>query len=136
MVRADVAPILAKDFVLLKIDQDRMTGGGDILAAERTAVGVDSQGGIPWIAFCDASGTIMAHSDTVDPKDPKQRLTNIGFPSEDFEIAQFVAMLNASRANITPADIEMLRKSLVDEHDKTEAARAKAKAAAGASGGQ
>ena len=41
MARPEIAPILAKDFVDLKIDQDRMTGGKEMVAAEMTRAGLD-----------------------------------------------------------------------------------------------
>ena len=130
MAQPAIASLLAKDFIDLKIDQDRMTGGADMLKAQRASVAAPEQG-IPWIAFCNADGKILAHSDATNPKG---ELANTGFPAEDFEIAHFVKMLESVRINLTPADIETLRLSLVAEHEKIEAARAKPKPAAAGAG--
>jgi hypothetical protein len=122
MARAEVAPVLAKEFVLLKIDQDRMVGGKEMLAAARKAVGLKEGGGIPWIIFYDADGRALANGDAADG--------NIGCPYKDEEIAHFVTMLDKARHKLTPDDIEGLRKSIVTMRTEDEAAQAKAKAAA------
>ena len=122
MARAEVAPVLAKEFVLLKIDEDRMVGGKEMLAAARKAAGLKESGGIPWIVFYDAEGKALANSDAAEG--------NIGCPYKDEEIAHFVTMLEKARSNLTPADIEGLRKSIVTMRTEDEAAREKAKAAA------
>lgn len=110
MAQPEVAELLAKDFVDLKIDTDRMLGGKEALA---TARGSD-KGGIPWFLFLDADGKVLADSNDAAGN-------NTGFPYADEEIAHFVTMLGKARVNLTPADIETLRKSLVASREADEA---------------
>jgi hypothetical protein len=107
MALKDVAPVLGKDFVTLKIDQDRMIGGNELL--QRFA---KVQGGIPWFVFIDADGRAIITSD-----DPSKG--NIGFPAQDSEIAHFKTMLRKVAKRITPEEIEALGKSLVAFRDVT-----------------
>jgi hypothetical protein len=100
-----VAPVLAKDFVALKIDTDRMTGGNAILKQYSA-----KQQGIPWFVFLDGDGKAI-----IDSTDPKKG--NIGFPASDVEIAWFKVMLEKVARRITRADIEMLQQSLVAFRD-------------------
>jgi thiol-disulfide isomerase/thioredoxin len=81
MDKAEPAALLAKGFVNTKIDVDRMTGGKEILAKYRP-----KDGGIPWFAFIDGDGKVVADSDAA-------KGGNIGFPSAKEELAHFAAML-------------------------------------------
>lgn len=100
MAREDIAPLLAKDFVDVKIDQDRMPGGKDLFARYNP-----KPGGIPWTAFIDPeTGKAVITSD--GPKG------NIGFPAAPEEIAHFVEMLKKSARKLTPADITAIETSL------------------------
>jgi len=101
MALKDVAPVLAKDFVDVRLDTDRMTGGQDVL--KRFA---KQAGGIPWFVFLDGDGKAIITSDDPDGG-------NVGFPTTDPEIAHFKRMLQKVATNITAAEIEMLEKSLV-----------------------
>ena len=101
MALKDVAPILAKDFVELRIDQERMAGGNDLLSRFNKR-----PGGIPWFVFLDGDGKPI-----IDSNDPGHG--NISFPAEDFEIAHFKVMLEKVAKRITPAEIDSLTKSLV-----------------------
>lgn len=101
MALKDVAAVLAKDFVDVKIDTDRMTGGEDV--RKRFA---RQPGGIPWFVFLDGNGKPIITSDDPDGG-------NIGFPTSDPEIAYFKRMIQKVAKNITASDIEMLEKSLV-----------------------
>jgi hypothetical protein len=105
MALKDIAPVLAKDFVTLKLDQDRMTGANDILKRYQSR-----SGGIPWFVFTDGDGKAVVTSD-----DPERG--NIGFPAQDFEIAHFKVMLAKVAKRITPDEIEALGKSLVGFRD-------------------
>lgn len=118
MAQPDVAPILAKDFVDLKIDTDRMVGGGDMAKQLRAKAGA-KDGGIPWFVLQAGDGAILATSDAKDG--------NIGFPVKDDEIAHFVGMLKAARRNLSDEDLETLRKSLVASREADEKKRAEAK---------
>lgn len=99
MARPEIAAILAKDFVDVKIDEDRTVGGKE-LEAKFGAGGK----GIPWFAFLDGEGRVVADSD--GPKG------NTGFPSEAHEVEHFGVMLKKACRNITAAEIETLLQSL------------------------
>ena len=105
MALKEVTPILAKDFVDLRIDTDRMTGGSELLKryAKREV-------GIPWFVFLDSDGRFLITS-----MDPEKG--NIGFPAQDFEIAHFKVMLEKVAKQITREDIDFLTKSLVAFRD-------------------
>jgi len=105
MALEDIAPVLAKDFVTLGIDTDRMTGGNDLFTRYSP-----KGGGIPWFVFLDGDGRAIITSD-----DPGKG--NIGFPAQDSEIAHFKVMLQKVRRNITLEEIEMLGRSLVAFRD-------------------
>lgn len=110
MAREDIAPLLAKDFIDIKIDIDRTTGGKELLAKYATTDKV----GIPWFVIVDANGKALAESSATSGKPD----TNIGFPAAEGEIAHFEAMLKKAAKNMTPADLEKIRKSLAEK--KTE----------------
>jgi hypothetical protein len=101
MASTDVARLLAKEFVSLKIDIDRMIGGKDLLTRY-----CPKEMGIPWFVFLDESGAALATSVTGDGK-------NVGFPWEDFEIAHFKVMLQKTAAHLSASDIEALNQSLI-----------------------
>jgi thiol:disulfide interchange protein len=112
MASPEVQPILAKEFVDLKIDTDRMTGGKEMLAKH-----VGSKGsGIPWFAFLDGDGKTLATSDPGGGG-------NIGFPAAEPEIAHFEKMLKNSTKNLSADDIAKLITSL-REAEKVRAAPA------------
>jgi len=99
MASPDVAAILAKAFVPLRLEADRMIGGKEIL--KRYQAG---EGGIPWFVFLDGDGKAVVTSD--GPKG------NVGFPAAPHEIAYFRTMLDRSRTVLTDADINALIASL------------------------
>ncbi|HYD00256.1 MAG TPA: DUF255 domain-containing protein [Phycisphaerales bacterium] len=82
MARAEPKPLLEKAFVDVKVDEDRMTGGKDLLAKYRGG----NKGGIPWFVFLDGDGKVVATSDAPGSG-------NVGFPAAKDEIAHFAAML-------------------------------------------
>lgn len=117
MASKDVAPVLAREFVDLKIDVDRMTGGKDVLARFRPG----EKAGIPWFALLDGAGNVLATSD--GPKG------NVGFPYEPFEIEHFGAMLAKSCKRLSSDETGALLRSLTENREKAERAKAeKAKA--------
>jgi thiol:disulfide interchange protein len=101
LARPEIASVLEKDFVVVKIDQDRMTGGKEMLASLRS----DKDGGIPWFAFLDADGNRIV--ECVNEKG------NIGFPAQPDEIAYFKSMLEKACVKMSKDDIAMITKSLV-----------------------
>lgn len=109
MATKDVAAILAKDFVDLKIDQDRMTGAKELEARFRAPVEPGKPGGgIPWFAFVDADGRKL-----VDCTMPNGAIT--GYPAEVAEVEHFAKMLESARVRMTPEDVAALKKSLDEE---------------------
>ncbi len=101
MARPEVASLLGKDFVDVKIDTDRMTGGGEMLKEWRGSDG----GGIPWFVFVGPDGKAIVTSDA-----PKAG--NVGFPYEEAEIAWFVEMLRKAKRTLSDADLDTLRATM------------------------
>jgi thioredoxin-related protein len=102
LAQPDVAAILDREFVLAKIDIDRMTGGKDVMEKYRPK---DSQsGGIPWYVILDSQGKSLATAD--GPKG------NIGYPLEPKEIDQFLAIMRGQGERIESHQIDQLRRSL------------------------
>jgi hypothetical protein len=99
MASPNVAPVLAKEFVSLKLEADRMVGGKEILKRYQA-----NEGGIPWFVFLDGDGTAVVTSD--GPKG------NVGFPAAPHEIAHFRAMLERAKRKLSDADIAALVASL------------------------
>src|SRR5262249_48867721 len=59
LARPEVAAILGKDFVEVKIDQDRMEGAKEVFARYNAS----GKGGIPWFVFLDPKGKTIITSD-------------------------------------------------------------------------
>jgi thiol:disulfide interchange protein len=116
MARPEVAALLAKEFVELKIDTDRTVGGKEAIAADRRAAGLAPEGGIPWFLFLDADGKQLATSEA-----PKG---NVGFPYEPPEVAWFASMLQTTSLHLTAADVDALKASLAAARKEIEAKRA------------
>lgn len=103
MAQPAVAAVMAKDFVDVKIDQDRMTGGKQLQAKYNK-----TPSGIPWFAIVDpATGDAISNSDAPETG-------NVGFPAEPHEIAHFVTMLQGAKKNMSDSDIAALKTSLED----------------------
>lgn len=81
MAREDVAAHLTKDFVLLKIDQDRTIGGKDI----KKRFPASEKSGIPWFAILEPSGEVVVTSNLTG--------RNVGCPWTDEEMATFGRIL-------------------------------------------
>lgn len=99
MAKPEVAAIMGKAFVDVKIDTDRMVGGQDVLA--KYAKG--KNGGIPWFVFLDGSGQAVI--------DSNGKKGNIGFPAQPEEIAHFGEMLKKT-GKLSDAEIATLLDSL------------------------
>ncbi|MGH7131692.1 MAG: thioredoxin family protein [Phycisphaerales bacterium] len=100
MAKPEIAAILDKNFVDVKIDIDRMTGGkGEMAKYCKT-----KNEGIPWFVFLSAEGATVATSD--GPKG------NVGFPAEAGEIAHFAEMLTKACPKMSEGDRKVLLDSL------------------------
>ena len=126
MARDAIATLLAKDFVDVKIDNDRMTGGKQVYEQQLAAAGQKASG-IPWFVFLDADGRILAHA--------TGSKGNVGFPYQPEEVEHFVTMLNAAKQKLSDADVALLRDSL-DANRLADEAKKKAKAAERESSGK
>jgi thiol-disulfide isomerase/thioredoxin len=103
LAQAAIAGILSKDYVLVKIDQQRMTGAQEVMAKIRKP---KQGGGIPWFAFLDKQGQVLITSSN-------KRGKNIGFPVDPkTEIPHFESMLRKTRSKITDQEIALVRQAL------------------------
>jgi thiol-disulfide isomerase/thioredoxin len=94
-----VAEILGRQFVDLKIDTDRMTGGQEMLDEFKAG-----QKGIPWFAFVDRDGKVVTDSDGPEG--------NVGYPVKPVEIAHFIGMLRKAATRLTPDQIGRIEAEL------------------------
>jgi uncharacterized protein YyaL (SSP411 family) len=111
LAREDMAPLLGREFVDVKVDLSRMTGAQEVLRRYNP----DASGGIPWFVFLDSRGKALATSD--GPRG------NIGYPALPEEIAHFVGMLRKAARKLGPAQIDEIEAALKAEGKKIEAAR-------------
>ncbi len=127
LARPEIHDIFARDFVVLKVDIDRMTKGKDVMKQYRT----DESGGIPWFTVLDSKGEKLATSDLLEGP-----VKNIGYPGSPKEIAAFMSLIEAQARRIEPGQIAQLRKELTAAGEKimadmnrlqAEAAKAKQK---------
>src|SRR5262245_63262983 len=79
--RPDVAPLLAREFVLLHVDTARTPGGRELHRKYPKA----RDQGVPWSVIHDGAGTELADSNGPEG--------NIGFPNTDPEIEAFLKIL-------------------------------------------
>jgi len=100
MVQDAVAALLKKDFVDIKIDQDRTIGGLELKNKYPNA----EKSGIPWFAALDPDGKLIASSTDSG--------ANTGFPDDDVEIAAFGEFLKKSAKTLTAVEIQKLLESL------------------------
>jgi thioredoxin-related protein len=117
LARPEVAAIIAKDFIDLKVDTDRMSGGQELLEQY-----CKKPGGIPWFVFLDAEGKAVVDSDSTQG--------NVGYPVEPHEIAHFIAMLKQSVRRADAAEIAKLQQTLETIAKEIKGARAATSAAA------
>ena len=105
LAEPDIAKIMAQDYILVKIDLDRMSG------ADAIDKRIRKKGrGIPWHAILDAEGKVLITSD--GPKG------NVGFPLRPDEIAHFIHMIKETSRNITPGRISTIQKTLSQQQKK------------------
>ncbi len=99
LAKPQIETILKKDYVSVKIDQDRMKGAKEVIQRIRKPT---EGAGIPWYAFLDKDGRILITSS-------KPGAGNIGFPADPkTEIPYFVQMLKTTRSKLTDADIDLI----------------------------
>ena len=98
--------MMAKDFVVLPIDTDRMAGGKAVAKDLRAS----EEGGIPWMVVLDAGGKKVVDSDGPEG--------NVGYPAEPAEIAWFAEMLGKAARRITREEIRTLEGVLKERAEK------------------
>ena len=102
MASKEVAALVAKEFVTLKIDEDRGIGAKDL---ELRLIGKTAQGSLPSFAFLDVDGKSLITSMRPDSG-------NIGHPGTPEEVAYFKKMLQTVKKNLTDDEINSLIQSL------------------------
>jgi thioredoxin-related protein len=112
LARADMMPLINREFVDVKLDLSRMMGADEILRRYHPG----KSGGIPWFVFLDSRGKALATSD--GPKG------NIGYPATPEEIEHFINMLKKTARKLEPAQIDQIETKLKEEGKKIMAARA------------
>ena len=100
MALQDVAALIAKDFVTVKLDLDRGIGAKEIKQRY-----INSEQGLPWFAFLDKDGKCLIDSTRPDGG-------NIGHPFKPEEVAHFKTMLLKVRKNLSDGDINLLIQSI------------------------
>lgn len=108
MALDDVATVLAKEFVTLKLDFDRAKGARDI---ETRLAGKEQ--GLPWFAFLGPDGQPVATS--TGPKG------NVGMPWQPHEVDHFETMLVKAKRHLSDAEIAALVASIREFRKKAEA---------------
>src|SRR5271166_5045167 len=107
LARPEISAILARDFVVLKVNVDRMTSGKDVMKKYRP----EKSGGIPWFTVLDAKGEKLATSDLLEGQ-------NIGYPATPKEINAFMSLIEGQARRIEPGQIAKLRKELETAGEK------------------
>ena len=102
MALPDVAPVLNKEFVIIKLDYDRGIGAKDI---EKRYI--DKDQGLPWFAFIDGDGKAIITSN----KQPGG--SNVGHPYQPDEVEHFKVMLQKAKKHLTDAEIDKLIESII-----------------------
>jgi RNA polymerase sigma factor (sigma-70 family) len=98
----DHSRTLEKDFVLVKLMSDLDSRVAEVVAELRGAAG-----GIPWHAFTEPDGKVLATSEGP--------LGNIGFPSSVEDVRHFRTMLERSARQLTAAEVADLIHSLAND---------------------
>lgn len=111
LAQPDIAAIMQRDFIDLKIDVDRMTGGKELLATYPHA----ANAGIPWMVVLDPAGKSIITSESTRG--------NVGYPVEPHEIEHFVKMLETATRRTTPEQIEHVERALKEAAEKIRSAR-------------
>jgi hypothetical protein len=99
MASKDVAPLIAKDFVTVRLDFDRAKGAKDIELRY-----ISKEQGLPWFVFLDGDGKAIITSTAAKG--------NIGHPSQPNEVEHFQTMLQKAKQHLTDEEIASLIASL------------------------
>lgn len=102
-----VAPVLAKDFVLCKVDTERTIGGQELLVRTRGEL----ETGIPWWAILGGDGAVVASSTTKSGG-------NLGCPWTPEEKTAFDAILAAHAPRISAEERAAVLARLGDDAKK------------------
>ncbi|MCA9320025.1 MAG: hypothetical protein KDB53_04785 [Planctomycetes bacterium] len=107
----DTAAAMAKDYVMIEIDVDRMAMGKHV--ADKLTGGQSK--GFPWTVILDGEGNQLVTSD--GPKG------NIGCPVTDEESSWFLEMIDRTRQHMSDADRAAIARDLATHATKINAAR-------------
>ncbi len=100
MATKDVAALLAKEFVIVKLDIERGIGAKEI---ERRFI--SGEPGLPWFAFLNIDGKCLTNSS-------RPSGNTIGHPFQSDDVAYFRTMLQTVKKHLTDQDISFLIQSL------------------------
>lgn len=101
LARNDVAEVLGRDFVVVKIDIDRNPGGQPML----DRLSDKKSDGLPFSVIVGSDGQVAAPGIDVEGQ-------NFGFPVETTEREGFALMLKKAAKNLTPKQIDELVEKL------------------------
>jgi 23S rRNA G2445 N2-methylase RlmL len=110
MALEDVAPVLGREFIALKLDYDRGKGARDIV--KRYA---GKEQGLPWFMFVDGEGKMITSSSS------NAKAANVGMPWQPDEVAHFKTMLQAAKKHLSDAQIDALIASIQEFRKRAEA---------------
>jgi hypothetical protein len=103
--REDVEEIVERDYLIVKIDLQRMTNGSEV--GRRLRAG---GGGIPWYVILDAKGEKLITSDGKDG--------NIGYPTNDDDLAHFRKMLTKTAKRLSAEQVDTIADAFKKKPDK------------------
>jgi thiol-disulfide isomerase/thioredoxin len=95
---------LKRDYIIVKIDTARMTGGEALEEKLRKQEARNASGGIPWMVVLDAEGQPLFTSDAAEG--------NIGCPVLDWETEHFLMMLDYTCQSLESDELARLRKAV------------------------
>lgn len=107
--KPEMATLLAVDFVVVKIDLDKMAGAEEIHKQYRK-----EKGGIPWSAVLNTDGEFKG--------------SFVGYPLQDEHIEQFMGLLTVNRTKLTDEQLKSIRE-IIKSSPPTSAANATPKKA-------
>ena len=110
MALEDVGPVLAREFVTLKLDFDRSKGAKEI---ETRYAGKEQ--GLPWFAFVNGDGEAIVTS--TGPKG------NVGMPWAPEEVDHFETMLQKAKKHLSDGEIAGLITSIKEFRRKAESSK-------------